>query len=203
MRRTFFLFSGKTAGAASNSAETGFTLLELIVVMVLISLTATFTLPKIQSSLYPDELQAAARRFVDMVTETGQEARSKKTALEIRFDTADNMFTVMPAASEAADAAELRLSLATEEDREKLNLKLKMGLDESVQMTGIRTVHGQSDADASVIRFSSRGYTDKTAVHFRDDNGDELSVMISPFLGATRVLEGYVSLEDDRITLPR
>jgi general secretion pathway protein H len=68
-------------------------------------------------------------------------------------------------------------------------------------MTEIRTAHGQ--ADISVIRFSSRGYTDKTVVHFRDDNGDELSVMISPFLSATRVLEGYVSLEDDRITLLR
>ncbi len=166
----------------------GFTLVELIVVMVLITMMTAFAIPKIRSSLFTDQLRATARQFIGLVTEAGQEARLRKIKVELRFDREQRLFTTAPAVGISADKTVRRYP--------------KVLVPESVQVMDISSVHGGKKALGElVIRFSPRGYVDKTVVHFRDTGGDELSVILSPFLGVTRVLEGYVSLDDDRFTL--
>lgn len=172
-----------------KTSPAGFTLVELIVVMVLITMMTAFAIPKIRSSLFTDQLRATARRFIGLVAETGQEARSKRTEVELRFDREQHLFTTAPADGITKDAT--------------ANSYPKVRVSESVQVVDITSVHGgKKTLGELVIRFSPRGYVDKTVVHLRDDSGDELSVILSPFLGVTRVLEGYVSLDDDRFTPP-
>ena len=176
---------------SQSGCRQGFTLLELIVVMVLISLTASFAVPRIQSGLDANELKTAARRFIGLVAETGQEARSKRIALELRFDVTQHLFTAV--------------AVGPDTPAEEKYISAKAQIDESVRVVDIISAHGDkmvSSGDLEIL-FSSRGYVDKTIVHFRSDNGDELSVTLSPFLGVTRVLEGYVSLDDDRFTVSR
>ncbi|MCW5205816.1 prepilin-type N-terminal cleavage/methylation domain-containing protein [Desulfobulbus sp. F5] len=172
-----------TAGS-SEVSDQGFTLIELIVVMVLISLTASFAIPQIRSTLFTNELTSAVRRFVGLVAETGQEARLKRSAVVLHYDDSQRLFTVAPA--EENDANEKKYQ--------------EVRLADSVQVTSIVAAHSESSTDLN-IRFDSRGYVDKTAVHFRHENGDELTVLLSPFLGVTRILDGHVSLDDDRIML--
>lgn len=173
--------------STAGSCERGFTLLELIVVMVLISLSAAFVLPQIHSALFGGELRTAVRRFVGLVAETGQEARLRRTAFVLDYDRSQQLFTVTPADEEGAD-----------ENRTRQTLRL----GSSVQVTEIAAAHSPDRADLS-IRFDQRGYADKTAVHFRHDNGDELTVMLSPFLGLTTILDGHVSLDEDRVMIAR
>ena len=178
----------------TKTDQKGFTLLELIIVMVLISLTASFALPKIQSSLYTNELSATAQRFVGLVTEAGQEARAKHTAFILRFNAEAHAFFTMPVTSgpetgeEAADKAYLRAKL-----------------DDSVTLTGIEAQGGEASTgtEDTGILFTTKGYTRKAVIHFKGDNGDQVSVILSPFLGVARILEGHVSLENDRMTVSR
>jgi general secretion pathway protein H len=171
-----------------KTSPAGFTLVELIVVMVLISMMTAFAIPKIRSSLFTDQLRATARQFIGLVAETGQEARSKRTRVELRFDRKQHLFTTAPATGIMKD--------------DIVKQYPKVRVSESVQVVDITSVHGGKKALGElVIHFSPRGYVDKTVVHLRDDSGDELSVILSPFLGVTRVLEGYVSLDDDRFSL--
>lgn len=172
-----------------KTSPAGFTLVELIVVMVLITMMTAFAIPKIRSSLFTDQLRATARKFIGLVSEIGQDARSKRTGVVLRFDRKQHLFTTAPAAGIMKDDTVKRYP--------------KVRVSESVQVVDISTVHGgKKTLGELVILFSPRGYVDKTVVHFRDDSGDELSVILSPFLGVTRVLEGYVSLDDDRFTSP-
>ncbi len=171
--------------------ERGFTLVELIVVMVMISLTASFAMPRIRSTLFTNQLTSAVRRFVGLVAETAQEARLKRTSLVLRFDRERHLFTAGPVQDNGMD------------DERKYQ---RIRVDESVQVVDIESAHSDKEskfAGGMAIRFSSRGYTDKTAVRFRHENGDEMSVILSPFLGMTRILEGSVFLADDRLTLNR
>ncbi|WP_339138521.1 MAG: type II secretion system protein [Candidatus Electrothrix sp. GW3-4] len=178
----------------TRTDQRGFTLLELIIVMVLISLTASFTLPRIQSSLYTNELRATAQRFVGLVTEVAQEARAKHTAFFLRFDADEKAFLVLPASSEPE----------TEEGKGKKN-SLQAKLDESVTLEGIETQQHEASTgiDDTGIFFTTKGYTRKAAIHFEGENGDQISVILSPFLGVARILKGHVSLEDDRMTVSR
>ena len=167
-------------------SDQGFTLIELIVVMVLLAMMTVVALPKIRSSLFTNQLRATARRFIGLVAETGQEARSKMIEMQLRFDPDQHRFTSRPAAEAATDFSK----------RDSAG----MSVPESVQVVDVSSVHGGTQSrGAMVIRFSPRGYVDKTVIHFRDDEG-ELSIFLSPFLGVTRVFEGYISLDDDRLT---
>lgn len=167
--------------------ERGFTLVELIVVMVLISLTVSFAVPQIRSALFTNELTSAVRRVVGLIAETGQEARLKRTAIVLRYDRDQHLFTAAPAAGEG---------------EEGIKKYQEVRLADSVQVTDIEAAHRQDSSDLT-ISFDARGYVDKTAVHLHHDNGDELTVMLSPFLGITRILDGHVSLDADRMTLTR
>lgn len=170
-----------------TTTEHGFTLIELIVVMVLISTVTAFALPKISSSLFTNQLRSTARQFIGLVAEAGQQARAQRVPVDLRFDRKDHVFTTAPAGNGPDDG--------------KVRTYPAVQLPESVQVVDVATVsEGKKNQGELVIRFSSRGYVDKTAVHFRDDDGEELSVILSPFLGVTRVLEGYVSLEEDRFS---
>jgi general secretion pathway protein H len=171
--------------STAGSCERGFTLVELIVVMVLISLTAAFAMPNIRSALFADELRSAARRFVGLAATSAQEARQRRTAVQLRFDEDEHRFLAAPARTDG---------LISEKQYGQVRLAA------SVEVTEIETAQSEAGTD-QIILFDQRGYTDRTAVHFRQDNGDELTVLLSPFLGLARIREGHVSLDDERILL--
>lgn len=176
-----------------NSKQKGFTLLELIIVMVLISLTASFVVPKIQSSLYSNTLRATAQGFVSLVTETAQGARAKNTAFMLRFHPDTKTFVAHPV---------MREPETREEEQDKAYLRIK--LDDSISLAGVENQQDEDDRQGiNEIRFTSRGYTRKAVVYFEDESGEQVSVILSPFLGVARILDGHVSLEDDRITVSR
>lgn len=169
----------------------GFTLLELIIVMVLISLTASFAVPKIRSSFYRDELSATAQGFVSLVTETAQKARAENTPFILRFHPDTKTFVALPVTT---------VPKTREEEQDKGYLRIT--LDDSISFTGGENQQDEDDQQGmNEIRFTSRGYTRKAVVYFENESGDQLSVILSPFLGVARILDGHVSLADDQITV--
>ena len=168
------------------ASDQGFTLIELIVVMVLISMMTAFAFPKIRSSLFTNQLRATARRFIGLVAETGEEARSRMMEIELRFDPAKHSFTAVPVTDTVTDNSVLN--------------GLTLSVPESVEVVDVTSAHGGvSSRGTLLIHFTAQGYVDKTVVHFQDDD-NELSVFLSPFLCVTRVMDGYVSLDDDPIS---
>lgn len=181
--------------------QQGFTLLELIVVMVLISLTAVFTMPKIQASLYSNELSATAQRIVSLVTATAQEARARHISYTLRFDPDTKEFDTVPVTG-IPEIPEMG-----EQEQDKAFLRVT--LDDSVSLAGIERPENEMLTENTTVNnetgilFTSKGYTQKAAIHLENDTGDQLTVILSPFLGLARILDGYVTLENDRIIVSR
>ncbi len=141
----------------TRNGQQGFTLLELIIVMVLISLTAAFVVPKIQSSLYSDELTASAQRFVHLVTETAQEARARHTSFTLRFHADTKTFVAVPATTGSAT-----------EEEEQNKAYVRITLEDSVSVVGIEVPQDETltENNETGIIFTNKGYTRKAAVHF-------------------------------------
>jgi general secretion pathway protein H len=54
-------------------------------------------------------------------------------------------------------------------------------------------------SDAFVIRFTKNGYVEPTIIHLRKEDGQEISVVLSPFLGKVNIVDGYVLPEKETL----
>lgn len=153
--------------------------------MVLISTMTAFALPKLSNSLFTDQLRSTARKFIGLVAETGQTARSGRKTVRLRYDFAAREFTTA--------------SLSGLIEKPQTGSFSRLKVPDDVEVIDIISSHGgKKTTDDQTIVFSPQGYVDKTVVHLRDTDGNELSIIISPFLGVTREIKGHVDLEDDR-----
>ena len=156
-----------------------FTLVELIVVMALIAVTASFAVPQIANFLFADQLKVSVRKLVGLVHRTSQLAQQQQVPYLLTYQQMERVFTVRPERFEENAAAQKKEN--------------RLQLDDSVAVRDLWSWYGgRSEADAVVIRFTKNGYVEPTIVHLQRSDGEELSVILSPFLGKVQVVSGYV-----------
>ena len=164
--------------------QKGFTLLELLVVIVLISLVSAITIPSIRTTLFSDQLKASARRLVGFINEVSQEAVSSQLEYQLNFDLNKN---------------EIWVGSGTGEDEESQAGQKRFKVPEQVKITEVVSVSSGNNSEGAVkLYFSKKGYVDKSAIHLRSDDGREMTIVLSPFMGATRIFDSYVSLDNDQ-----
>lgn len=164
----------------------GFTLLELMIVMVIIAVMTSFAIPSLRTSLYSDQLKSTARRVIGLVSEASQEAIRKQAVHTLSFDLEQNRIW-------------LTSKKTGKVDEEKEN-RQKLTVPGSVSIVDIESVSGGKRSQGTTeIRFSKQGYVDKTLIHLRADDGRDMTVMLSPFLAVTRVYDSYLELGDDKV----
>jgi prepilin-type N-terminal cleavage/methylation domain-containing protein len=164
----------------------GFTLIELIVTMVLIAMIASFAVPQIGNFIYADRLKVTTRKLVALIHRSSQLAQRQQASYLLTYQQRDNTFVVEPEIGEKK-----------EPDRKKEN---RLQLTEAVAVRDLWSWYGGLlPADAIVIRFSKNGYVEPTIIHLRKDDGQEMSVVLSPFLGKVQVMDGYVLPEKENL----
>jgi general secretion pathway protein H len=159
----------------------GFTLLELIVVMVLIGIVTSFTVPRIADFLFADQLKGTVRKLVGLINQTSLLAQQRQVSYLLTYDAGQHRFKVEPEQQEEAgkDAGERIGGLP---------------LARSVTVKYLWSWYGGTrSAKEFVIRFSKNGYIEPTIIHLQEEGGDELSVVLSPFLGKVRIVDSAVA----------
>jgi len=163
----------------------GFTLLELIVVMVLLAVTVSLAVPRLAAFLYSDQLKTGVRRLVGLIHQCSQLAQRQQIPYLLRYIEGEHRFVVEP---------ELRQEEGTAAKERGLRLS------DSVRVQDLWTWYGGTRASEDfVIRFTKGGYVEPTVIHLRETGGAEISVVLSPFLGKVEVLDHYVSPESDGV----
>ncbi|ADW16833.1 hypothetical protein Despr_0657 [Desulfobulbus propionicus DSM 2032] len=164
----------------------GFTLLELIVVMALIALTASFTVPRLADLLYADQLKVNVRKLVGLIHQASTLAQRDQKPHLLKYFENEHRFVVVP-------EAKAETTLAGDDTTEAALL-----LAESVRVGEFWFWYGGArSGEDRVIRFSKEGYVEPTILYLRKENGQEMSVVLSPFLGKVRVIDGHVVPETD------
>ncbi len=168
----------------SKTAEShGFTLVELMVVIALLSLVVTITVPRLRSSLFSDQLKSATRSIIGLVIESGQDAFRNQKSYIMTFDMSNNQIS-----SEFDEG-----KLVFQDQAEKT--KKTYTLPDSVSLVGVSSFYGGNKSmGQAVLTFSRKGYVDKTFVYLRSDDGRDMTIKISPFLGTIQAVDSYVEL---------
>jgi len=160
----------------------GFTLIELMVVISLISIMLFFSMPRFQNTIMTDSKRSTARWIIGKVRILKERsARNQKLyILHVNMDT-NRLWTSNGAMSEEDLQSAQQKGYEIPGDLKVQNVEYPE--------KGIISF-GQAD-----ICFYSKGYSDKALIHIQDDDG-KMSFLIEPFLPKVKMYEKYVGFED-------
>ncbi len=161
----------------------GFTLIELIVVITLISLMLFFVIPRFQVDVLSDDTNKVSRWIMLKVHSLKQKAvrEQKLYVLHISLDSNRLWVTSEIMSQEELQAAEVN----GYELSDNINL-LDVEYPDEEKISA-----GRAD-----IYFYKKGYSDKAIIHISNDDNERRSFLIEPFLSHVRLYDKYIGFED-------
>jgi len=172
----------ETRSLFENALEKGFTLLELLIVCLLISVSLGLSIPSIRSSLVSDDLASGSRKVISLIKSSRAKAVAEQKPYLIFYNSAKR---------------ELWYQQADEEKKNSSPARASIILPGTVRIHEIKQATGSSDQDPvkNGIWISKQGYMDETAIHLVGDGDDSLSLLISPFLPTIKIVEGTIDFK--------
>ena len=163
-------------------AGNGFTLIEIAVVILLISIMLLVAVPRLPDSPLTDQTRKTKRWVILKVQDLKERAvRDQKTyTLHVGIDSKKLWVTSDDMSDESKEQAE--------KNAFKLDEDLKV-LD--VEYPGDQRVEsGRAD-----IAFFAKGYSDRAIIHMADNDG-RFSFQIEPFLSNVKLYNAYTGFEE-------
>ncbi len=173
------------AGKLNNHIfSSGFTLIELIVVMSIISLLVLFAVPEFSHRIIRDDTKITVNQIVYNIENLRQNARIQNKDLYMCFQTATN-FIYMGERPPAPDLPDTEASS-------------RFPLPSDVRIDDIEFFIPPAQMNSTpCIRFDKKGYSDWAIIHLSDTDGRNFSLVVEPFL-PTQIHKGYVRLDPGR-----
>ncbi|MDM8550444.1 type II secretion system protein [Desulfobacterales bacterium HSG2] len=160
----------------------GFTLIELIVVISLISIVLFFSMPRFQDAVVMNQANKFSR-WIILKTQTLKERSAQEKALYTLHIGMDSGKVWISNASMSEESL-----LEAEENGYDIPEDVRV-LDVEYPDKGIISI------GAAEICFYKNGYSDKVLIHIEDDDGEQRTFLIEPFLSKVKIYEEYVGFE--------
>jgi prepilin-type N-terminal cleavage/methylation domain-containing protein len=164
------------------SRSAGFTLMELIVVVTLLSILLVFAIPRFESTVFQDDAKRSSRWIIGEIQMLKESAvrDQKRYTLHVNLDN--------------NTAWETNESMSQEDQEQAL-------LDGNQIPGSLRIIdvefpsRGLVNTGVANIRFFKGGYSDKAMIH-AEDGETRWSFLIEPFLSEVRLIDGYAGFEN-------
>lgn len=205
-----------------SAAQAAFTLIELVVVLLIISVVGTLTAIRMGTfSYWADE--AVVRKVAETISFLHHQAVTDQAFYRMEFNLEKNSYrigVVRPdedvsrdedLAALAAEAGNLSLELAAflnpvVGDSQTMipppnypSLAEPVTLPEGTRFSEIRTPRGKvnrpEEEAAPFLLFSPRGFTEFGVIHLTLNSGAEVTILINPFTGTTELYREYRDFE--------
>jgi len=165
------------------SRNSGYTLIELIIVIALIGIMLFFSIPRFQEGIFTSNTKKVSRWIIVKVNALKYKAVSdrKTYTLHVSMDK-NRMWVTHDAMSEDEIENAQQQGYAFPEDLKVLD----------VAFPGREKIsHGVAD-----ICFYKKGYSDKALIHIENDDNRQISFVIEPFLPKVKLHDKYLSFDD-------
>jgi prepilin-type N-terminal cleavage/methylation domain-containing protein len=163
-------------------AKAGFTLVELTVVLVLISIVFVVALPRIPNDILVNPTKKTSRWLLANIQHLKAASTRDHTDYALYVDI-DNgrLWTSAVSAPQAEPEPSKEKGLTLSGDNRILD----------VELAGSRKM----DVGTVMIQFYAKGYSDHAIIHLRDEDENDWSYHIPPFLPQLKIITGYIDLE--------
>ncbi len=173
---------------SNQLCKSGFSLLELILVMFMLSLLAVLTVPlfKAPSQTAP-RTDDGGRQLATFIESLKQQAMTQHTAFFLHLDLVAGRVWATPQ-TDAKENPHKKTDLDTQTKPEFLLEGLPLS---DVSFSGLS--HGLPED--TIIEISRQGITDMALIHMSTPDG-EMTLKLHPFLYQVELLEGHYSFND-------
>ena len=161
---------------AGRSNRNGYTLIELVAVVVLISIFLSIAVPKLRETLFSSGLKSAARQLSGTIGRLRADAVREHKESWLHLDLESNSYWIT--SSDMSD-----------EEREDVAPR---PLPSGVDLVDVDSSTGKITVGSTAIRFSPRGYVEETRIHLSDDAGTVYTLLIQPFLPKVKIKNDYI-----------
>jgi prepilin-type N-terminal cleavage/methylation domain-containing protein len=169
MQASLHGISGRRPGKAGD--DTGFTLIELIVVTALIGIMLSIAIPPLRNALFSDPLKSTTRKLIGLVTGVRELAVRSQQPYLLHISQLENRIWY-----------ERELADIGNQEKDPLQ-KGELLFPASVNMSRILVATDEgSSAGQTVVWISKQGYMNNILLRLEDDSGNHLNVQFYPFL---------------------
>lgn len=168
----------ETSTVGSLNRAGGFTLIELIVVVSLISMMLFFAVPGFRGGLFSENIDATARWLIANIRNLKETAVRDQKLYLLHLD---------------MDARKIWVEgdSMTEEERSAA-LEKAYVLPEGVSVADVQYPEvGKIGLGEARIRFYPGGYSDKALIHLTNEDEKAISLLVETFLPQVRLFEEY------------
>ena len=180
----------------SLTGNRAFTLLELIVVIVIVSVLATMIAPRLYSATGSAQLRATANRLLVTAQYARDFAVTHRLACQLIIDQPENSYCLAYEDDQQQTADRFQ--------RMRIGIGKSEQLGERLKFSKVWIVPRRQDVDTqknSCIIFEPTGQAD-TAVIEISDGTRVYSLLVTPHTGQIKLVEGHVNkLPNDRLDL--
>jgi prepilin-type N-terminal cleavage/methylation domain-containing protein len=165
------------------SHNDGYTLIELVVVMALISIMFFFAMPRFQDNVLTDQVRKTSRWVITQTRHLKQQSIREKKDYILHVDMDANKLWISSPGMEAE-----ALEKAEEE---------AFQLPDDVEVMDVEfPSRGKISSGQADIYFYAKGYSDKALIHMQKDSERRVSFLIEPFLPQVRYFEEYSDFDN-------
>ncbi|MDL1967198.1 MAG: prepilin-type N-terminal cleavage/methylation domain-containing protein [Deltaproteobacteria bacterium] len=163
--------------------DRGFTLIELIVVVSLVSIMLFLYIPKFQKVVVLDNTKKVSRWIIGKIKALKEGSITNYKNYFLHIDLDNNRIWVTD-------------ELMSEEEMQNAEQQ-GLKLPDDIKLVDVeypgknKILFGRAD-----IFFYKKGYSDKALIHIEDSNNKQFSFLIEPFLSNVRLYEDYVEFEN-------
>ena len=192
--------------------QAGFTLIELLIVVALVGLIGLFVLPSIGNS-FKISLGSTTRQMATTIKETYNSTAMTKKVHRMVYDLKENSFWVESGpmgflldTGESRAAEERRRRFAKPSDKpppsgfsiDKTITKKAIPLPRGVTFEDIVTEQNKEPITEGVAytHFFPHGLIEQTVIHLKDESKHQITLVIEPLIGRTRMIERYVKASE-------
>lgn len=163
------------------SSARGFSLFELMAVIVVLAITAVFVLPRLSPLAFTGtSLQQSARELSRFIVQSSQLAARESEPYLLRYSPADNIVELV--------------AVREEEGADTLPI---FQFQEGVVLKNIQSYYrGVLPINAMQLTVSKQGYLEPALIVLEDDDEDAMTLQLAPFLGEIELHAGYFELDE-------
>jgi prepilin-type N-terminal cleavage/methylation domain-containing protein len=164
-----------------GSRASGFTLMELMVVVALVATLSLVAMPRFKEFLVPDPEQGVQRELENLLMAVREESVLGRYPMAVVYSLSEGTYRSAVLGAEGGM------------DWESDPLSIRRRLPAGMKFLDVSTPREERAASGAVFTLIwPTGWIEPTILHLQDERGRQYTLLVEPLSGAVRLAEGYL-----------